>query len=539
MSRFERWIYVVLVAVVLVWPGVRRQFFLQIRQITHTTDVRVGDWPKFTTSYDPRLPVPITKLRIVAEKHGLWGGLAELEYLDRGNHQTAQGPASAIKAYDKVLAANPRSEVAYARSFILRPNYPDFYRPEQREIDEKIYGRRNIDIPSRISPEVAQPYLEIARAGAKLDPQNPLYDYGLAMIYVGMWKDDEAIAAVDRGWRKPEYNTYQKEASRNARQLLMEAGVPSLEATVNSVSSFSQLARMRRLAQSLKVIAQKAEENGDWRRGWELRLAAFRMGNQLITSGQEYVTPLVGVAIQTIATGSLPRTPEQAEQMRHSGNDRDAQAKVIVQILRDYVTKHQLGSEGNLVISQYMAGQEFRRLYREMIEGNTSLYLRWQYSMLMWYGATSILVELLITLVILGILSLPRTIRMAQGDRFPKIVGLVGTGLTLAGLFGITYYAFRDWANNPTPIPAGLTWGLMALLPALIIIFALARRRPSLASIRASARYALPVIAIAYVVLSGVLAIERGSFEKRALQSIEHGLDPQQIEILKKTGFRR
>lgn len=249
------------------------------------------------------------------------------------------------------------------------------------------------------------------------------------------------------------------------------------------------------------------------------------------------MTPLVGVAIQSVAIGGLPRTSQQAEQLAQSGKDWEAQDKIRIQILRHYVTNHQLGSEGNWVISQYVAGQEFRRLYREMVERDSGRYNAFQRSMLMWYGAASLLTELLIVLAILGILSLPRTIRTAPSDRFAKIVGATGAGITVAGLFTVSYYALCVWSSKETPIPAGVTWGLIALLPALIFIFGAVRR--SAVSIRASARYALPVIAIAYVVLSGYLAIERSALERRELQSIEHGLEPKQVEILRKTGFRR
>ena len=537
MSRFERWLYGVLILIVLVWPGVRRQFFLQIRQITHTTGVRVGAWPKFSTIYEYALPVPANKLKRVAAKHKEWEGLAELLNI-QGRYGDRPDAAAVAKAFDEALAADPDSRVVHARFLPLHLRQIDFYRAEERALDQKL-GRKPGPYPAGISEKQAQSALDWVLSGEKLDPQNSYYDYVLALIYLGLHKDDEAIAAINAGSRKPVFSTYDKEASLNARHLLVHAGVPGLEATNNQVTSFGELARLRRLARTLQAIALDAEANGDWKKGWKSRLAAFRIGNQLITAGQEYVTPLVGVAIQGIATGGLPRTPEQAEQLRRSQNDRELGYRISLQILRDYVARRQLGADDNWVISQYTAGQEYLRLYREMVEGNSGLYLRWQYSELMWYGATSILVDSLIILAILGILSLPRTIRTAQSDRFAKIIGVAGAGVTIAGFFGIAYYALRDWSNNPTPIPAGLTWGIIGILPALIIVFALARRRPSLASIRASARYALPVIAIAYVLLSGGLAIERGSLERHALQSIEQGLTPQEIQILRETGFRR
>ncbi|HET6453807.1 MAG TPA: hypothetical protein VFI02_05335 [Armatimonadota bacterium] len=533
MSRFERWIYVVLAVVVLVWPGVRRQFFLQIRQITHTTDVRVGAWPKFSTIYEYALPVPANKLKRVAAKHKEWEGLAEL-LNTQGRYGDRPDTAAVAGAFDKALAANPDSRVVHARSYAQHMRHVDFYRSEERAVQEKRLGSKLGPYPAGISEKQAQPALDWVFAGQKLDPQNSLYDYGLAIIYIGMWKDDLAVASLNRGWRKPEYNTYRKEASLSVRQLLMEAGVPSLEATLNPVSSFSQLARMRRLAQNLGVIARKAESNGDWKRGWELRMAAFRMGNQLISGGQDYVVPLVGLAVQSIAIGNLPRTADQAKQLARTVKNPVAQERVRVQIVRDYAAKHQLGAEGEWVVAQYMAGQEFRRLYREMVEKDSGRYYAFLGSMLMWYGTASLLVVLLVVLATLGILSVPRTIRTAQSDRFAKIIGVAGAGVIVLGFFGISCYALRDWSNNPTPIPAWLTWTSIALLPALIIIFGLIRR--SLSSIRTSARYALPVIAIAYVVLSGYLAIERSALERRALQS---GLEPKQIEILKKTGFRK
>jgi len=542
MSRFERWIYVVLAVVILVWPGVRRQFFLQIRQITHTTDVRVGDWPKFSTIYEYALPVPANKLKRVAAKHKEWEGLAELLNTE-GRYGDRPDAAAVAKAFDEALAADPDSRVVHARFLPLHLRQIDFYRAEERALDQKL-GRKPGPYPAGISEKQAQSALDWVLSGEKLDPQNSYYDYVLALIYLGLHKDDEAIAAINADSRKPVFNTYDKEAKLNARRLLMEAGVPGLEATNNQVTSFGELARLRRLARTLQAIALDAEANGDWQRGWKIRFAGFRMGNHLISAGQEYITPLVGTAIQGIAVGELPRTAEQAQQLKRSGNDRDAQAKVIVQIVRDYSTKHQLGSEGNWVASQYMAGHEFRRLNRGLLEKNSDIYRRWQYSELMRYGAVSILVEMLIVLVILGILSLPRRLRTAEGGRLAKIVGAIGAGLTIAGLFIVSFYAQRAWSNMQTPLPARLTWEIIGILPAVIFagaIVVLIRRgaKSALVSLRTSARYALPVIAIAYVVLSGVLAIERGAFEKRALQSIEQGLEPKQIEILKKTGFRR
>ena len=544
MFRFERWLYVVLIAVILVWPGVRQQVFVQIRQITHTTDVRVGKWPGFTTNYEESLPVPMTKLQKVAKKHALWEGLAELQTAEGAYQRATSDRASAIKSFDRALAINPNDKVSRARSFALRIGQLDFYRLEEREIDEKRFGRRLEAYPSGVSPKEAQPYVNMALAGEKLDTQNPFYDYALAYIYIGMHRDDEAIAAVNRGRRKPVFNTYYKEASLNARQLLLDAGVPSLEATTNPVSSSSQLARMRRLAVNLKSIAQKAEENGDWERGWELRLATFRIGNQLISGGQEHLTPLVGVAIQGIAVAGLPRTAEQAEQLKQPHNDRRLDAQIVLQIVRTYVAKHKPGLEGNWVIDQYAAGQEYLRLYRDMAKSYFSLYYRSERTDAHWYIGESLLMDLLIMLAILGILSLPRGIRTAEAGRSSIILGIVGALLTGGVFFLAVHLALSRLITKPTPIPGGVTWGIIAILPVMIFVSTIAvliKRggKSALVSMRNSARFAVVTLAVLYVGLSGVLAVERGAMERRALQSIEQGLDPKQVEILKQTGFRR
>ena len=539
MSRFERWLYVVLVAVILVWPGVRQQFILQIRQITHTTDVRVGSWPTYTTGWPEPSPVPMKRLEPVAKEHGLWEGLAELQAVSSGDKTADPDAKAAISSLEKALAADPESKVVHVRLSAQRIRWLDFYRPEERAIDEEQLSRRLQPYPEGISEKQAKPALELALAGQKLDPRNSYYDYMLARIYVGLQEDDQAIMAINRGARKPVFDLYQKEAALNTRSLLIEAGAPALEATRNWTNwngYFSLLARLRRFARTMSAIAQQAEEEGDWRRGWEIRLAVFRMGDQITSAGQEHLTLLVGTAIESIATGHLPCTREQAEQLKKAANDRERYGQITAQILRDYVGKHHLGAEGNWMLSRFEAMQEFRRLYTKQIEKESGLTHWFFNSSLAWFATTSLLAGLLTMLALLGILSLPRRVREADGGRAARIMGRAGVGLTAAGWCGAVAWFSR---NVPISVPISLTWGLIVLLPALILIFGLARRRPSLASIRTSARYALPVFAVIYVIFSGFLAIERGAIERHALQSIEHGLEPKQIEILKKTGFRR
>lgn len=541
MSRFERWVYVVLAAVVLLWPGVRRQFLLQIRQITHTTDVRVSSWPRwegYLTHYSEHpFPVPFKKIEQTAEKHGYWEALAEFRCAEGPAQYPTNDTALAIKSLDKALAANPHSKTAMARRFMLKMREVDFYRLEQRSLDEKRLGRLG-PYPSEISKEVAQPLVDMAHAGQKLDPRNALYNYGLAYVYVGMHKDDEAIAAANRGWRKAEFDTYDKEASLNTRRLLLEAGVPGIEAGYYAQNPFHFLVLMRRLAQNLQAIALKAEESGDRDRGWELRLAAFRIGNRLIRSGQEYAVPLVGVAVQQIAVGGLPRTAQQAEQLKKTHNDQRLDDQITLTIIRDYVAKHKLGPDGNWVASQYKAGQEFRRLYHELSKDDLRLYYHFEWTDGHWYMGESLLVGLFAMLAIFGILSLPRGIRRAEAGRSAAILGIVGALLTGGGFLLAIHLALRTLITKPTPIAAGVTWGIIAILPVLIIVFGLARRS-GLASIRTSARYALVTLAVLYVGLSAILAVERDAFERYALQNIEQGLNPKQVEILKKTEFRR
>jgi hypothetical protein len=514
--------------------GVRKQFFLQVRQIIRTTDIRVGSWPKFSTTYEYALPVPAEKLEKIAAKHGEWEGLAELLNTE-GRYGNGEPDTKAIRrAFDRALAADPNSRAVHARFLPLRLRQIDYYRSEERALDEK-QGRKPGPYPAGISEKQAQSALDWVLSGQKLDPQNSYYDYVLALIYLGLHKDDEVVAAINAGSRKPVFDTYRKDASLNARQLLIHAGVPGIEATNNRVTSFGELARLRRLAKTLQAIALDAEANGNWERGWKIRLAIFRMGNHLIREERHYVDGLVGTAIQTLAMGELPKTEEQRRSLAKS-KDRDAQGRILAQVLKDYVAERK-PSEGDWVVSQYTAGQEYHRRITASFAQYQGLLYRWQLSELVWYGSESLLAELLALLVIFGILSLPRTARTAEASRAAMIVGRMGAALTIAGILGVGYYAFRAWSHAETTIPAWVTLGLVALLPTLILIFGIILR--SAASIRASARYALPVIAIAYVVLSGYLAVERSSFERRALQNIEQGLTPQEVQILKQTGFRR
>ena len=546
--RFERVLYVVLIAVVLLWPGVRQQFILQVRELTHTTDVRVSSWPAFT-SYPRPIPVPMTKLQRVAEKHGLWEGLAELQNPEGRYGSTGTDTAAVIKSFDEALAADPQSKVIQARLLAQPIRQLEFYRPEEREIDEKRLGRRQPAYPSGVSAKDAQPCLDMARAGAKLDPQNSYYDYSLAYIYVGMHRDDEAVAAINRGWRKPVFDSYFKEASLNARQLLLEAGVPSLEATLNPVSSFSELARMRRLAGNLAVIAQKAEENGDWERGWELRLAAFRMGNQIIRNGEDDIDRLVGIAVQSIAI-SLPHSKQDAERLAHTPRESydKVREQVIVQTFRDYAGRHDLGDQGDWVLAQYLSGREFARLYR--LDGLSLRVQGWYHRMIradhLWYAGTSLLAGFLGMLAIVAILSLPRTISLGSAGIFPAVAGILGSILMAAGVFYVGHQVLRNCDTKIGSVASDTTWSIIAILPAVMLLGALLvlilshenRLKSGLTSIRASAKFALPTLAIMYVVLSGFLSIERSASERPVLKKLQPGLTAQQMEMLKRSGFR-
>ena len=536
-----------LVVLILFIPGIGEQFALQVRQITRTTDVRTTEWPRWGSPFrryaERAMPAPISKLRRITEKRDtngdLWLGLAELE----------QSPSDQLKAGRRALAANPHSGAALARFATLSLAHLYYMRPEEAEYRRRRNQSALYATPQPIPRKDAEECLRILQMGAQSEPRNSFFDYAQAYIYLGFGKDDEALACLNRGDSKPIYDSHYKDAALCAARLLRMAGVPRFEATQAADSSNGMIGNWARLlAGKLQISAVSAEDQGDWSKGWRLRLPTFKMGNQMIRHGETWIDRLMGVAVQSIAV-PIRRLPADVIKRIHKApladHDRlyeEARADAI----RTYLRKHAPGKDGEWVLRQYLAGRNLSRLAKQ--DSSSQRGIRYYQGLFrsdyFWYWGTILLVQLLGVLLILAVLSGTRVARSA-GDAVSAILGMIGVAMTSV----IVLYLGRGWwaftfrtpeAQPLAEIPAWATWAMILILPALAILgglIALVRRRGFWRAVHSSLQWALPVIIVLYITASAITAADRASCTRQLTDSLRPGPTVIQAQMLKQAGF--
>jgi hypothetical protein len=278
-------------------------------------------------------------------------------------------------------------------------------------------------------------------------------------------------------------------------------------------------------------------------------LAAFRMGNQMIRSGETWVDRLVGTAIQSLAT-RLPLSKDAIPPAK--GADVEERNRLHDQAranaLRTYVRKHHLGAEGDWMLRQYVAGTKLVRLSRQDTGSPSRIkaYERTIRADYLRYWSTILLVQLLGALFVLAFLSGLRGMR-PSGGALSAIGGILGALVTSAAVLYIGRHWWIlgmqqfQWASKPENlvISANATWTMVAILPAVVVLaglISLLRRKGFLGSLYNSLRWALPVTIILYIAASAITSADRAQYERRIIRSLR-GPTAVQAEMLRKTGF--
>jgi len=120
----------------------------------------------------------------------------------------------------------------------------------------------------------------------------------------------------------------------------------------------------------------------------------------------------------------------------------------------------------------------------------------------------------------------------------------------------VVLYAGRHWwlpglmdqesaYRPPLSIPAGVTWRMVEILPALVILGALivlaastrGRFRRVLQVVHASAQSALPILVLLYIAGALIVSADRAGYERRMMEAFRPGPEAGQVERLEKSGF--
>jgi len=309
-----------------------------------------------------------------------------------------------------------------------------------------------------------------AAAGERLDPDNAYFPFMRAVGLFGARRDDEALAAIARAARKPQWREYYNEELKGQWRLQDEASINN-SALFHSLSAaallFPQYAQMRGAARVTIYLAMKAEQAGRIDEGLALRKDILRIGSLMRSQAGSLIGPLVGIALAQHAiarpAGALPineTSEKKAEENR---------AKLRRQF-DDYLARVGRTTEMDAFHAEQQADDEVRDLIAHS-EG----YLRFDQlqSLLVWWFVDLITLSNILWLFVFGGLAVLflRNRRLQSGQALPGHarlalpLGLIGGALTAPSLLTWLSPYFQNIAAEDRN-----SMLLMGLAPALFLL---------------------------------------------------------------------
>ena len=201
------------------------------------------------------------------------------------------GSGAAWSAYaEAVIESGP----AYCRlaNWAVDPTDPEAVAEAKREIAES-------GVPGELTPEEAEPVLEVLRQWEQAEPENAL-PIAHEMYYLyGLHRDEEALARWEGAAALPEVSSHIEERMRYTARLLQAMGMSPWEATSNSLSTGSALSsKLRTFARIGMYEGRLAEMDGRDREAIRWWMATFRFGEHMQESADTLIQALVGIAIE-------------------------------------------------------------------------------------------------------------------------------------------------------------------------------------------------------------------------------------------------
>jgi tetratricopeptide (TPR) repeat protein len=221
-----------------------------------------------------------------------------------------------IQLYQKAIALNPNDK--FANIGLINRKIEDFSRQSDEAIESlkglKEYAKKNnikdLEVPTwagslydmlkekdqekviikdfndtkatlekKFDSDLQIFLTEIDKAGIS-EPENAIYSYIRAQLYLYLGKDNEAIEELEKGSRKTSLNNYHKEIFNAQMRVLQEVNFPESYRKVigdNLATSYSGLPN------DIKVfeIAKKSEDSGNIQKAKQIYETIIRIANQI------------------------------------------------------------------------------------------------------------------------------------------------------------------------------------------------------------------------------------------------------------------
>ncbi|MCJ7752275.1 MAG: hypothetical protein MUQ65_14515, partial [Armatimonadetes bacterium] len=158
-------------------------------------------------------------------------------------------------------------------------------------------------IPGKLTPDEAQPVLDVLRQWQQVEPENAV-PLALETYYLyGLHRDEEALARWEEAAALAEVNTYAQEFIRYTARLLEQMGMSPWESVSNSFNSGSALGPLSKLRTCARIGVYEgrlAEMEGRDREAIRWWMATFRFGEHMQESADTLIEALIGIAIEGV-----------------------------------------------------------------------------------------------------------------------------------------------------------------------------------------------------------------------------------------------
>jgi len=141
----------------------------------------------------------------------------------------------------------------------------------------------------------AWPVFEILNQGQSIEPDNPVYNYLRAHLYLVAGKYEEAIMEIDEGVKKQSFHTYESELRKIAGGVLKSAGASraDIEEVVTSRTIFEDFLIRGVWEQGLSGLAEKYEKQKHYDKAEKIYKLAVLMAWQ--THAEQDVPGVMGL----------------------------------------------------------------------------------------------------------------------------------------------------------------------------------------------------------------------------------------------------
>lgn len=212
----------------------------------------------------------------------------------------APNAKESIARYNKVIARFSDKAALYAGRVIRYAQIISYGRPEEHWLsgDEAPTNLQKANVPD------VERAIAVIREGMKVEPDNAFFNYALAGYLFALRRDEEALAQVAEGARKPRYDSHVRDTGLNRIHLDKLTQDAPLARVVLMVSVLlPHCAKERQVARLVTWYAKEAEKKGDHALALERYGQVMRMGAQIRESAGFIIEALVGVAIEAIGRG--------------------------------------------------------------------------------------------------------------------------------------------------------------------------------------------------------------------------------------------